>query len=269
MKIARYNDIFIWAPAYTWYSFFNSPYIGHREGAAIDIYYNDKPLYPFEEGIVYEVRKIRTPRNIPINEDFLIIIKLNEEICIKILHVKPKVGVGERLHLGDEFGEMIASGFFMPWSNKHAHLEIRKCNDRYRARGAYPLLPILHKSVPSTSQNVFEVVEKEREYYWLKPLNKDAKRLTPLGYENFSIEGGLPHYKYGAIFGKVGNLRLFNENFSCNHFINNACLFNAEFEIYANGQKVKGIGIYCNQEKIKLIGGKFNEGEKLILQLKR
>ena len=268
MYIAKVNDLSLQVPPGTWYSFFNSPYIGHREGTAIDIYYPDKPVYPLEEGTVSEIKKIRTPSNIPINEDFLIIIKLNEETCLKVLHVKPAVNIGDKIYRGDEFGEMILSGFFMPWSDKHVHLEIRKCNDKYRARGGYPLVPILQENVPSTSQNIFEVVEKKEEYYWLKPTNKDRAGLTPINYENFSIEGGLPYYEYGAIFGKRKNLNLFNMHVSCSHFLHNAVgIFDARFKIYANRQRIRGIGIYCNQEKIKLVGGTFNEGDILKIHI--
>lgn len=136
MKIAKVCDINFEVPKEVWYSFFNSPYIGHRLGTAIDVYYSERALFPFEEGKIKEVKKIRTPRYVPVDVDYLTIVEV-KDFCLKILHVKTSVKVGEQLYLGDEIGEMIVSGFFSPWSDNHTHFELRDCNDRYRARGAF------------------------------------------------------------------------------------------------------------------------------------
>jgi hypothetical protein len=257
MKIANVKGLYFEIPNKVWYSFFNSPYQGHRLGSAIDVYYHENAIFPFEEGVVREIRKIRTP-----SLDYLIIIKVNE-FCLKVLHVKPTVKIGETLYRGDEFGELITSGFFYPWSDKHAHFEVRDCGDRYRVRGGYPLRPLYPKLVPSAIGDEFEVIEKKEKYCWLRSVSTGRKNLTPLAYQNTSIEGGLPHYGYGVVFGNLDRIEIFGIELKTNPFTK---IFEANFEVFANDCKIKGIGVYCNQEKIKLIGGEFEEGDILKLR---
>ena len=38
-------------------------------------------------------------------------------------------------------------------------------------------------------------------------------------------------------------------------------IFNTSFDMRAQAQEIKGIGVYCNQEKIKMLGGEFEEGD--------
>jgi len=254
MKIAKANELYFEVPNEVWYSFYNSPYISHKLGSAIDVYYPEKALFPLEEGKVKEIKKIKA--------DFLIIIEISDELCLKVLHVKPEVDIGDKLYLGDEFGELISSGFFMRWSDRHAHFELRHCNDRYRAKGGLPIEPIILRKVFATSKNKFEVVERRDNYCWIKPLNAKEKNLTPLLFNDISIEGGFPHYKYGAIFGKEKEANIFGKSVLIKEYLHNKVgIFEANFKIFANGQRIKGIGIYCNQEKIKLIGNSFKEGD--------
>lgn len=85
--------------------------------------------------------------------------------------------------------------------------------------------------------------------------------MTPLTYQNVSIEGGLSHYHHGAIFGDFDKVELFGKEIPVKEKLSNdAGIFETNFEVFANGQKVRGIGVYCNQ-KIKLIGGEFREGD--------
>ncbi len=260
MYIAESEHMKLWVPEHSHFSFFNSPYIGHREGGAIDIY-SRVPLFPFEEGEVIEIRKVRTPTHIPVSEDFLIAFRLNDELCLKTLHVKPTVKIGEKLSRGDEFGKLILSGFFMPWSDKHVHVELRRCDDRYRARGAMKLRPIIQELVPSSSQNLFEIVEKKEHFYWIRPLKREEKKQTPIKENDFAIEGGLPHYGHGAVFGNVKKLNFFGKEIECREQRDNLCLFDSQFYLYANSQKIKGIGTYSNLELVKMLGGNFEEGE--------
>ncbi len=164
MKIAHYEELYIDIPRDAWYSFFNSPYVGHRSGAAVDVYFSFLPLFPMESGKVVEIRRVRAPKNLPMEEDYVIAIQVSEEICLKVLHVRPSIRVGEKLALGDPLGKMHLSGFFMPWSSKHAHFELRSCKDRIRARGGFPLTPIIEERVPVASGAEFIVKEKHEHF---------------------------------------------------------------------------------------------------------
>lgn len=261
MRIARVGDLWLEIPDVR-YSFFDTPYIGHKLGTAVDVYFEDKVLFPFEEGKLVEVKKIKTPRYIPVRDDYLLIFEVGD-FCLKVLHVEPELEVGERVSLGDEIGELRLSGFFSPWSDKHAHFELRKCEDRYRARGGLTIFPKVRPLVPVAEGREFKVVEKTAHYYWLKPLKTRGKGITPFG----SIEGGLPHYRYGAIFN--GNkAMLFGKAISAEKILENGVgIFKANFEVLANGNKVRGVGVYCNEGRIKLIGGDFEVGDAVNIVL--
>ncbi len=270
MEIATVHRFTLRLPENAWYSFHNSPYTGHRTGTAMDVYYPERALFPLEEGVVREIRKIRTPTNIPVDTDFLTIIETGNGTCLKVLHVKPAVAIGEKVCLGDEIGDQIPSGFFMPWSDRHAHYEIRDINDRYRARGAFSITPHMLKRVPVAVGAEFEVVEKTPEYYWVKPTHTGNRALTPIVHESIPIEGGMPHYRYGVIFGKVETLKLFNHTIRPAQYLNgHRTVFNTDFTLTANHKPVRGIGVYCNKKEIKLIGGTFEEGERVGIEIER
>ncbi len=265
MKIARHGNFFIDVPRDSWYSFFNSPYVGHRSGTAVDVYFSSLPLFPMDSGKVVEIRRVRAPKNLPMEEDYVIAIEISDNICLKVLHVRPCIKEGEKLSLGDPLGEMLISGFFMPWSSKHAHFELRPCKDRIRARGAFPLIPLIKDRVPVSSKNEFLVKEKHEHFYWLVPTHTNGTGMTPIG--NPPLEGGIPHYKYGAVFGNVEKIKLFGREFNVEKKHGEIGIFYADFPLRVEGQKIRGIGVYCNQEKIKLLGGYFEEGEKIRIEL--
>ncbi len=264
LKIARYGEIYIHAPSSHHYSFYNTPYIGHKTGTAVDVY-SPEPLFPLEEGRVLSIRKVNPPRHISADRDFVLVIK-SGELCLKVLHVEPSVKVGDKLALGELFGKLIPSGFFMPWSDLHTHYELRRCDDPYRARGAYPLQPILHRRVPIARGSKFKVVEKKKSYYWLLPLNTSEMGMTPLGTKHFWIEGGLPHYGYGGVFAE--SPPSFLKNLSGKRLHSNVWLFQSKFKVYANGKEVKGVGVYCNNPRFKLLGDDFEEGDIINLEFR-
>ncbi|AEH24869.1 hypothetical protein [Pyrococcus yayanosii] len=263
MRIATVGGMAFEVPKGAWWSFYNSPYPAHRLGTAIDVYFPDRALFPLEEGIVKVIRKVTTPAYVPIREDYVIVFQVGE-FCLKVLHVKPSIKVGERVSLGEEIGDMIISGFYMPWSDKHAHFELRPCEDPYRARGAFPIRPKVLRLVPTAKDREFEVVECPENYCWVVPRRRGRRSLTPLTSEGVPIEGGLPHYHYGAAFEHMGEVRLFDVILPTCQISSGVSIFDAAFTITANGKRV-GIGIYCNQERIKLVGGSFEEGDVITL----
>ena len=268
MKIAKIKGLYFEIPKKrVWYSFFNSPYPGHEYGTAIDIYYQDKALFPFEKGRVVEIKKIKTPQYVSEEVDYLILIEVNE-FYLKILHVKPNIKVGEMLYFGDDIGKLIVSGFFRPWSDMHAHFELRDKLDKYRARGGFLINPKVLKLVPTTLGNEFEIVERKKEYYWLEPIKKGKKNLTPLAHKGNSIEGGLPYYNYGAVFKGEDNVRIFSKDIQLTEKLSARIkLFETRFNVFANNQLIRGIGVYCNQNKIKMIGGDFKDDEVVKIRL--
>ncbi len=269
MQIARFDNLILDVLDSAWYSFFNSPYIGHRTGTAVDVYFPDDALFPLERGKVVKIRKVRAPKHLPYETDYLIVVDVGSGYCLKSLHVRPSVNVGDSVVLGDSLGEMIVSGFFMPWSDRHAHFEIRGCEDSVRARGGMILTPIIQDTVPSVVGNEFMVAERGRHYAWLKPLKTGDSGMTPLKYGDAAVEGGLPHYRVGAVFSSVNELNIFGVDVSVESRIGNVGIFSTNFRIFASGAQVQGIGVYCNQPMIKLIGGRFEVGEVVELDAGR
>ncbi len=269
MLIAKSGAVEISVPADAWYSFFNSPYVGHRSGTAVDVYFPEEPLFPVEEGRVVRIRKVRAPKHLPYEEDYVLVIRLNDEICLKVLHVRPGVKEGEKLEQEDPLGEMIISGFFMPWSSKHAHFEIRRCGDSIRARGALPLEFILNRRVPVSAGNEFVVEERHSHFLWLRPAKVSGVNATPITSDGKPVEGGLPHYGLGAVFGDIARVNVFGLNVNVSGKIGSAAIFKADFRILANSREVRGIGLYCNQPRVKLIGGDFEEGDTIVLRAER
>ncbi|AEK71990.1 hypothetical protein GQS_00435 [Thermococcus sp. 4557] len=268
MKVATVKGFSFNVPKRSWWSFYNSPYPAHRLGTAVDVYFPDEALFPFEEGRVVATRRVRTPGYVPVREDYLTIVKV-DGFCLKVLHVKPKVVEGEHLTLGDPLGEMVVSGFFSPWSDRHAHFELRPCHDAYRARGAFLMSPILLELVPSLRGDELEVVECTENYCWARPLKTGGRSLTPLTSEGFPIEGGLPHYRYGALFGEKEGVELFGLGLSVGERLSNGVsIFDANFRVLANGKEIRGVGVYCNNPLFKLVG-RFEEGEAVKLTFVR
>ncbi len=261
MEIGKYGDAVLKIPESAYYSFFNSPYVGHRAGTAVDVYYPDSALYPLEEGRVMDIKKVNPPRHIPADEDYLMVIKY-ESACLKILHVKPEVSVGEQVSLGDALGEQILSGFFRPWSDRHAHFELRNCNDAYRARGAYPLLPRILKRVPVLAGNLLRITEQKEHYVWAEPVRRGAPGMTPMGEVGAWIEGGLPYYGYGAIYGKdVANI--LGHEIRGKIIYPRVYIFSSPPKFLVDGHPIRGLGMFCNQEKIKILDTRFHEGEEV------
>ena len=269
MYIASSDAGMLWVPDDVWYSFYNSPYVGHRNGTAVDVYYSHSMLFPCEEGRVREIRKVKTPMHIPFNEDYLIIVEMRNA-CLKILHVEPHVTVGEKLNRGDEVGILIPSGYFMPWSDKHAHIEFRRCEDARRARGGMPLRPIYNAKIPGTTDGEFVVVEKKEHYYWIKPLRAKFIGMSPVSNGKCSLEGGIPHYGMGAIIGGCTDFKFSGMRIEArNKNDSGVFLFNPNFTLYGNEKKIKGIGIFSNRNTIKMIGGDFEEGDTVLLKIKK
>jgi hypothetical protein len=121
-----------------------SPYYAHQHGLAIDIYQNlslnNYEVFSPISGKVIKTKALIAPRpkfHEGINADYLILISNsnNQEAVFKILHVKPRVKVGEKIEIGDSLGKTIRNGYFAYWSSPHLHLEIRPIEDAIRARG--------------------------------------------------------------------------------------------------------------------------------------
>jgi hypothetical protein len=268
-------------PRKAWFSLFNSPYPAHLHESALDVYYpENEVLMPIEEGKVLEVRWFETPkiRKDCLGFEPLILIRLNKKKVVKVLHVNPSVKVGEKVRLGDPLGKPIISGYFLPWTNPHAHFELRKIKDPYRALGAYKLkldkkFKVGLKKLEKGSL-LFMVKEKNGDNVWVQPLNPKSKIG---GFPVFSgekqcfLDGGIPFHGYGVVVGgkkspiKSLDGKILGKVIGKTY---TGIVFKPTRKVYVNGKKIVGIESFLNTNLVKLVGVKENLSSGDILELK-
>ncbi|OYT60610.1 MAG: hypothetical protein B6U75_01200 [Desulfurococcales archaeon ex4484_217_1] len=269
--VAEAAGVHLRIPEGTQYSFYDSPYVGHRNTTAIDIYFkNNEALLPVDEAKVKKIRWFNAPkyRANGWNKEPLTLLDLGGNKVLKVLHVNPKVSVGEKLYLGDFFGECIVSGYLCPWSDSHAHFEIRPSKDPYRARGAFTLniAPTIRKikGTVCSSPRVFTVVEIGKYCMWVKPkgiINYLTALAVKVGNSLGYVDAGIPHYGLGGILLKdkvkasIGDAVYWD--FMHLGYVTKtyplSLLFIAPIEVFVDSIKVKGIGTYINGKFLKVI----------------
>jgi hypothetical protein len=262
ISIAECMGIDLYAREDGFISFSNSPYYAHKNLAAVDIYPQRgcRTAYSPVDGEVLEARKLGWI------DDYIIIIGDQDmDVCIKILHAKPAVEVGDHVKVGDIIGETIWSPFFNFWTDNHIHVEVRPIDDRVRARGGYALDPepiISRMRLDHEQPTNFTVTEKSDRYLILSPNSKVASYTTPLSLNirgrPLILEGGLTHYGHGGIWGFPSGLDLpqlevyggLQVDFIQNGYIHFTC---PRRNIVIGGFTFRGISLYLNDPHIKLI----------------
>jgi len=254
-----------------------SPYYAHEHGLALDIYHdlslvNYDVLSPIS-GKVLKTKKLIAPKakfKGGIDNDYITLIRNSDEsdIVFKILHVKPKVQVGDQIEIGDYIGSTIRNGYFAYWSSPHLHLELRPPNDAVRARGGKDFsLAIQNHSEINQSVDINNIKQIPIEieaifpefllarfpkdfYYEIKPIFGVRGNINSL---NCILDGGIPHYKNGVIiihhdyninfpnsvfFGdyKIGTLHKLRDEIGLVKF--NPVRF------YLNGKEIRGISLF-------------------------
>lgn len=205
---------------YRRFTLYNSPYVSHRRGCAIDLYPGLHPdrdtdsdsavaLAPENnapspvEGEVLDVRTVTAPsRPYAADHDHLILVDTGNTIA-RVLHVDPAVEPGDVVEVGDSLGTTIRSGYFAPWVDDHIHLGFREPGaNRYRASGSVPLavdveVQALHWDGTGT------VVETGDTYAVLDEPTHPAPGERFVGIEcapGVALDGGCPHYAGGGAF---------------------------------------------------------------------
>lgn len=201
------------------FSFFNSPYPSHRTFTGIDIYpqinFGDVAPSPVS-GRVEKIRRVKCPEGKGFKSskvDYLLILRSleNPKRVIKILHVDPIVKYGETIHVGQELGVLIRSGYFDFWTDPHIHVEVRRPSDALRARGGFRLesaMKLEMKDMKPVKELRGTVVESKPEYSLIS-IETELKYGIPvnLGDRLGILDGGIPHYGwFGVHVDKKPNL---------------------------------------------------------------
>ena len=244
------------------FSLYNSPFVAHDEGRAIDLYPAGETVPSPVAGEVLEVKRVRAPpKPYAADHDVLVLVDTGDAVA-RLLHVDPVVTAGDRIAVGDDLGETIRAGFFAPWVPDHLHLEFRDPGaNLYRADGSMVL------DVGVTVEGVAwdgtgTVVETGETWARLDAPAHPApgERFVGLvngGNENDSggvIDGGLPHYDAGGLLGgtadpvSVAGTRVGTAA--------GRTVAWDDIRVLANGRPVAGLALFCARDQfgVKIVG---------------
>lgn len=224
--IVNMDDVRVSIPQTSHFSIGTSPYYAHQHGLAIDIYHNltlenYEVLSPIS-GSILKIKTLKAPKPKFLNGvdiDYLILVSnpSNSEILWKIMHVKPKVKVGDQIEIGELIGKTIRNGYFAYWSSPHLHLEIRPFDDAIRARGGKNFSLAIEKKdnivessekinstqIPVKIYSIFsEMILAHFPKHFYHKISPFYGVKIKVNYLDCILDGGIPHYKIGTVLSK-------------------------------------------------------------------
>ncbi|HEY9206095.1 MAG TPA: hypothetical protein VIO58_09250 [Candidatus Methanoperedens sp.] len=258
-KIASHENVEIFAPGNSRFSFLKSPYAAHKTGSAVDIYYGTfggEAASP-ADGKIIDIRSFDAPtpfkgRN---SKEYIIALQ-HDSHAIKILHVKPDVSVGENISAGDKIGTFIKNGYFIFWNDPVMHVEVRPPDDYLRASNVLRLTPEIEWSSLSFSKTLeleCRVEEIKDNYSFLSTVSADYDTCGHV--EGFAMDGGfldgyVPSNHEGGFFGLIRPAGFFHPGVS-------------KLEITVRDREVECAGLaFClsfNEPRIKVIPKKYGD----------
>ncbi len=260
-KIASHENIEIFAPDNSRFSFLKSPYAAHKTGSAVDIYYGnfgDEAVSPVD-GKIIDIRSFDAPTPFKGKNTTEYLIALQQDShAVKILHIKPEVTIGENISAGDKIGTFIKNGYFIFWNDPVMHVEVRRPDDYLRASNVLLLAPDIEWSALSSSRILeleCRVEEIRNNYSLLSSLPADYD--TCGAVKGFAMDGGfLDGYvassHEGGFFGLIKPEGFFHPEVSM-------------LEVTGRNGEVECSGLaFClsfNEPRIKVIPKKY--GDKL------
>ena len=222
--VAAAQGIEIRAPDDAYFSYFNSPYIGHRLGTAVDIYPRHQewggPVVAPISGRVTRIKKLHMGSIKPFpTEDFDYGIALApenlESDIVRVMHLEPAVREGSKVNEGDEIGRTIRSRYFNYWTGPHYHVEAMAASNFTRSSKSIPLdvrMEIEPHHMGTTSSNIemtiTEVTDDHAIGYPQEEIHTEIGVLSGLSAQDASgsamgiIDGGLSHYEHGGVLGR-------------------------------------------------------------------
>ena len=221
-RVGSAAGIDLFAPADAYFSYFNSPYVGHKQGASIDIYPSHEemsgPAYSPIAGQIIRVKKMRMgkERNFPSDEiDFGIAIAPEGSTdIVRILHCVPEVDEGTTVEAGQRLGSLLRSRYFNYWTGPHYHMEIMNARDFNRASQSYPLNVELAsvQQVPQESVSELECLITRVTDDVMMGITDDSPIVSSgdlvghaayIGIDRIFgiLDAGVPHYSHGGVLG--------------------------------------------------------------------
>ena len=242
---------------YRRFSLYNSPYVAHERGRAIDLYPPaDATVAPSPvAGEVLETLTVDAPpKPYAAEHDYLLLVDTGEFVA-RVLHVKPGVAAGDAVEQGDPLGDLVRAGFFAPWVPNHVHLEFRDRDaNPYRASGSVALdVGVDVETVPWDGTGT--VVETGDAY---ARLNRPAhpvpdERFAGLASGDGVLDGGFPHYEWGGLLAGDGPAEIAGTRVGT---VSGRDVAWHDATVLANGDPVTGIALFCGRDTLgaKLVG---------------
>ncbi len=262
---------------YRRFSLYNSPYVAHERGRAIDLY----PWPEAEEAIpspiageVLDCRRVSAPpKSYAEEHDYLILVDTGEHVA-RMLHVAPIVEPGDRVAVGDVLGRTVRAGFFAPWVDNHVHLGFREHGANHRrASGSLPLeVDVSPRGLEWDGRG--RVQEVGETYVVLDAPTHPAlgeRWVSVAADDGYALDGGLVHYEGGGRYGgRDDPVRLLGQR------VGEADGRNIAWEdvaILANGEPVTGLSLFVARDhpgaKLVCPGHEFAEGDEVVVSIER
>lgn len=240
---------------YRRFTLYNSPYVAHDKGRAVDLYPETETAPSPVSGEVIDTRQVEAPSK-PYAEihDYLLLIDTGDRIA-RLLHVEPTVSSGESVDIGDTLGRTVRAGFFAPWVPNHLHLGFRERDaNPYRASGSLAL-ELAVDVRPLSWNGSGRVVETGETWVRLdEPSHPNpGEEFVGLGSDGGVLDGGFPHYEGGGLLGDGHHARIGGTEVGS---VETRDVSWHDCTVLANGEAVTGIALYCSRDEfgIKLVG---------------
>ncbi len=284
--IGQMGNIDIFVPTDAYLSLFNSPYIGHIKGSALDVYPAheewDGPAKSPVSGKVTHIHRIRMGKKGEFftNEfDYAIGITPlgREDEIVRVLHCHPTVDIGQVVEIGDEIGSLLRSRYFNFWTGPHYHLEAMQAQFFKRSSQSFlfgsmkPMEPNLMVYIGTCLFDSSWIIERVTDDYILLA-SKDAEFGSVNGYfghlahlgesQKALLDMGFPHYHYGGLYGldspSVGKVRIGDVTIGSNAEAHRGVVQFRTYQtrqILLNNERVRGISTYLYSSR-QLVKGK-------------
>jgi len=237
------------------FSLYNSPFVAHDEGCAIDLYPETETAPSPVAGEVLDTKTVTAPsKPYAAEHDYLILIDTGRYVA-RLLHVKPTVEPGETVGVGDSLGELVRAGFFAPWVPNHIHLGFRPHEANfYRASGSVPLDVDIGLR-PVSWDGTGTVVDTGDSWARLEePTHPNpGSEFAGLESDGGVLDGGFPHYEWGGLLGGGNRAMIAGQPVGT---VSGRTVQWNECTVRANGEPVTGIALFCARDRlgVKLVG---------------
>ncbi|ACV46340.1 MULTISPECIES: hypothetical protein [Halomicrobium] len=266
---------------YDRFSLYNSPFVAHDDGRAIDLYPSGAVAPSPVAGTVVETKQVRAPpQPYAAEHDYLLLIDTGEWMA-RLLHVEPSVVPGDEVGVGDPLGETVRAGFFAPWVPDHVHLEYRDHETNpYRADGSEPLAVAVDVE-PLPWDGTGTVVDTGATWARLDAPAHPAPGERFVGLANGGpddgrggvVDGGLAHYDAGGLLGHSPSDATERAVVVAGAPVGTATGRTVAWDdvtVLANGDPITGLALFCARDRfgVKLVGDgvDFQEGEDVTVE---